>query len=585
MLRINVALVLFASVLGGSAGAQVADPLEQATPVATAVGPAGNVDPDTIVTLAHVPAPPATVRRATAPAGSEWMFRLPTLAGPAEDRERLRNLWGGAHLSMLRSASVLMPREPRGVALAPLSLKLLLPELRYYWNSDIPFTFNDGSVWAGRGGSMQATFGFSAAFGPAVLVVAPEIVHQQNENFQFFPLTRGIDDSRDERSSPWYGRRETIDLPSRMGPRSYGELTAGQSSFRIDLGQVAFGAASENLWWGPAIRNPLVMSSNAAGFPHLFLQTGSPLRTPAGSFEAQWILGRLRESQYFDEIGSNNLRALSGLAVSFRPRFDRGLTLGLTRVVYRVQSGGGFPFSAAFDVAKSVGRPNSAPGDDFLREAGADQIFSLFARWVFPAAGFETYGEWGRYEEPSSLRDLLTAPHHSQGYTLGLQWVSAPEDRNAVRVQAEATYLEPSASYRERRVISWYTSRPVPQGYTHLGQPIGAGIGPGASSQWAAIDYLFLDRSMLGLFANRIRWDNAAFYAAGVHSFVDHDVSILVGARARHAVRGFDLAAELYTGTRLNYLFQNEDRSFNDDRHVDIRNHSLRLTVTPRMRP
>lgn len=525
---------------------------------------------------------PAADSTDSATSGVDGLMRLRTLSGPAEDRARLAELRGGSRFPMLRSASIFAPHREIG-ELQPIAFTAIAPELRSRWNSDLPFTANDGSLWAGRGGNAQLMFGFRAVFGPAELIVAPQVAYQQNAEFQVIPLSRGIDDARHPLSSPWYGRRETIDLPSRFGTGSYGTLDPGQSSLRVRIGRATVGAATENLWWGPAIRNAVVLSSNAPGIPHLFIRSAEPLPTRFGAFEGQWILGRLQESRYFDNIAANNVRALSGIALTLRPAFDPDLALGFTRVVYRVRSPGIFPLGAAFDVFRSVGRPNSAAGDDFLREAGADQIFSLFARWAFPDAGFEAYGEWGRYEEPASIRDLLTAPHHSQGYTLGLQWVSAPEDRDAVRIQAEATYLEPSTSYRERRVISWYTSRPVPQGYTHHGQPIGAAIGPGASSQWAAADYLFGGRSQLGVFANRIRWDNAAFFAAGTHPFFGHDVSLMVGLRGGVSVRGFDVAAELSTGSRLNYLFQNFDSDWNDGRKIDVRNHSFRLTVSPRL--
>ena len=57
-------------------------------------------------------------------------------------------------------------------------------------------------------------------------------------------------------------------------------------------------------------------------------------------------------------------------------------------------------------------------------------------------------GAWNGTEWPTSLRDFLTSPTHSQGYTLGLEWATpvgpAP---NLLRFQAEHTYLERSPSY------------------------------------------------------------------------------------------------------------------------------------------
>ena len=63
------------------------------------------------------------------------------------------------------------------------------------------------------------------------------------------------------------------------------------------------------------------------------------------------------------------------------------------------------------------------------------------------------------------------------------------QSRDALRLQAEHTYLEKSATSRDRPVGVYYTSRAVLQGYTHDGRVLGAAIGPGASSHWLAVDY------------------------------------------------------------------------------------------------
>ena len=133
-------------------------------------------------------------------------------------------------------------------------------------------------------------------------------------------------------------------------------------------------------------------------------------------------------------------------------------------------------------------------------------------------SGFEVYGEWARTELPASLRDLFTAPGHTQGYTLGLQWARPlRQGRDALRVQAEHTFLEQSSTFRDRPVGVYYTSRAVIQGYTHDGRVLGAAIGPGASSHWLALDY-FRSSWDVGLFGEWVRWDNDAMWTVPVLS-------------------------------------------------------------------
>jgi hypothetical protein len=42
----------------------------------------------------------------------------------------------------------------------------------------------------------------------------------------------------------------------------------GQSSIRLTFGPASIGLSNENIWWGPGIRNSLIMSNNAPGFKH-----------------------------------------------------------------------------------------------------------------------------------------------------------------------------------------------------------------------------------------------------------------------------------------------------------------------------
>ena len=119
----------------------------------------------------------------------------------------------------------------------------------------------------------------------------------------------------------------------------------------------------------------------------------------------------------------------------------------------------------------------------------------------------------------------------------------------------EITNLEPSSTFRHRTPFSSYASQVVPHGYTHKGQVIGSGIGPGASSQWLALDRLASTWSA-GVFAGRIRWDTAAWLTSAVKRWGREDVSMFWGARGGVEVSGWGLFMDISHGVRINYLFQ-----------------------------
>jgi hypothetical protein len=209
-----------------------------------------------------------------------------------------------------------------------------------------------------------------------------------------------------------------------------------------------------------------------------------------------------------------------------------------------------------------------------------EQILSLFGRWILPAEGAEVYAEWARVALPTSLRDFLSEPHHSQGYTLGLQWARRVRANSLVRLQAEVTNLEESSTFNNRPVPSFYVSGGVPQGYTHRGRTIGAAIGPGASSQWLATDFLASGWSA-GIFVGRIRWDNDVYFRGRDRREVGHDVSLFAGVRGGGHLLGSDVRAEFIPSHRYNYLFQNAVLEPGGEYAIDKWNFTFRLSLAP----
>jgi hypothetical protein len=492
------------------------------------------------------------------------------IGGPVDDRLRLGHLFGAPTDGyLIRTASSAQPAADGAPRVA-----LVAPQVRMVWNSDLPFSLNEGAMHAGRGRNLRLRGGARADAGWVSAALVPELVSEANRAFQTLPHPG--DDGRHPFSSPWHWGIQSADLPLRFGTEPRLHLGPGESMLALRPGPVQVGVSTESQWWGPGIRNALVMSNNAGGFPHAFAATARPWRTPVGDVEARWILGRLTASEFFDTAGVRPARAIAGFVATFRPAFEPGLTLGAARTVYGPAGGA----DRALDVFRRVGRPNVSPlgASPPAPLTGRDQILSVFGRWVFPAAGLEAYGEWARTDIPLSPRDLLLDPQRSQGYTLGLQWGTPLRCDGVFRVQAEASMLEQTWRMG-RHVASFYTSRAVAEGYTHRGQVIGAAIGPGASGQWIAAEYVY-PGLRFGAFAGRIRWENDMLYQRGLQpTFHAHDVTVLAGVRGGRRVGPLELGAEAIVNRRANYLFQNQAASFRELYEVDVRNLTLALDV------
>ena len=511
------------------------------------------------------------------------------VGGLPADHIRLEQLRGRAGLDgyLIRSPSSL---NPPLTGVGWLSVALIAPEYYEASNSDIPFSVNDGSVWAGVGKSRRTLAGFRLEAGPLSIIAAPEFLDFHNGYFQLRDTVRFYAPTiTPERRGggfvfPWYVAPYSIDLPMRMGARPLHRNDAGQSTAMLTMRGASFGVSNENQWWGPGIRNAIILSNNAAGFPHIFIRTARPWRNRFGSLEARLLVGGLTESKWFDTTQANNLRSLSAFALTFRPAMQRNLVVGAARAVYATNKDGWDRIPGRlFDAFAATGRPNNRPlADSSLMPGGRDQLYSLFGRWVFPDDGFETYVEWARYEWPLSLRDLFVAPNHTQGYTVGLQWTRPTPWRDAsVRIQGEVPTLEQSATFRDRPLGSWYTSRRVIQGYTQRGESLGAAIGPGASSQWFAADYMEPNWSF-GVFAGRIRWNEDIHDTYGFpwyQGYCIHDVSLFPGARATAGGRFGYISADVTYGNRLNAYFQEQSGCIYRNSTMDIRNRTITLTI------
>ncbi len=508
---------------------------------------------------------------AATPPAAEWI----PIGSPAEDRLRTAQLLGEAPSAGYLVRSVSSYDAPGGERVT-----FLRPHVRTVWNSYLPVSANEGLAWSGRGAGFHAQAGVRARFGRVTVIAAPELAYTQNRDFQRIP--GNIGEGRSAFSNPFHGPVSSLDAPLRFGDDPVWRLSLGQSSVTARAGAFAGGFATENLWWGPGVRNALLMSNNAPGFPHLFVRTSPEgVRTRFGTVQGRWVAGGLSQSSYFD--GEDEGRTIAAVALAFTPRGEPGLTLGATRAVYRTAS----PWSAPLrflDVLVPVRHPEPAVAPDTAEAAGSsDQLFALFGRWVFPESGFEMYGEWARQRGFGSVRELLTTPDATQGYTLGLQWVAPGERRGRLRLHAEVTSLEQNDAVRSRPQSSFYTSLNVPQGYTHRGRVLGAAIGPGSSQQWAAADYLRPDWR-LGVFAARTRWDEDALERITTRSPRGHDVQGVLGFRAGRRIGGWELAGEYSFGRRLNWLFQNVPRAFDDFDSVDVNLSNFVLSVSPALR-
>jgi len=361
--------------------------------------------------------------------------------------------------------------------------QILPVHLQQQFNSNHPYGWNDGSMIPARGYQTKISAGFFLKVGPLSIQLQPEYVYAENRPFNGFATGNSVADQAN-----YYSYFKFIDQPERFGPGPYRKLFLGQSSIRLTFSPISIGLSNENIWWGPGIRNALILSNNAPGFKHLTVNTVKPVKTPVGHFEMQVLAARLDDSNLpllsdgpnVATPKNNDWRYFTALNINYHPKWIPGLTLGLIRTFNAYRSSIK-TFSDYVPFFFPYQKQNTNDGDPIPR----DQITSFYARWLFKKAEAEVYFEYGLNDNSYNYRDFLGSPDHSRAYVFGFRKMislNSKEDTHLL-FSGEITQLSQTPDRVVRTAGTWYTHSQIIQGHTNQGQVLGAGTGPGGNLQ------------------------------------------------------------------------------------------------------
>lgn len=454
-----------------------------------------------------------------------------------------------------------------------MTISLYDPESRSYWRNLKPGGINNGAVWEGRGLTSSFSTGLYFNYRFLSASIRPLIIYNQNQSFALsrYPVRSG----RSEFSSPF----NNVDTPQRFGSQSFWTFDPGPSYIKAVFKGFEGGFSNQNRWWGPALHYPIIMSNNGPGFWHFFTGTNEPKNVYIGNLETTLIWGKLLESDFFDGQSFNDERYITGITLSLNPRYIPNLTLGISRVFYRTLPPEGIPVNDLFRVFEAFSKISFVSDDTPSGDDEFSQMLSLHGRWVFPESGFEVYGEWSRNDHSWNLRDAIGEPEHSRGYMAGIQKIFGLSNSNLFAINAELVHLETSKTQNVRAHPSYYSHHIVHQGYTHKGQILGVGYGPGSNSQILNGKYYFRDGKISGWFRRTV-FNNDFLYRsdaildqpgnANTPKYWLHNFELNFGASL---VYFFDqLETEL--GIELSREFNNDFIYKNDQTHLAL---NLRL--------
>lgn len=448
------------------------------------------------------------------------------------------------------------------------------PSVGFRFNTGFAYGSNDGPIWAGRGLTSSIQAGVSGRWGPASLILAPMAFRAENKAFFIIPTGRTGPTSF---ANALWG---SVDLPQRFGDTPYSQFDPGQSSIRVDLPIVSFGASTANMGWGPGTDYPLLLGDNAAGFPHVFLGSSEPLNILIGKLHANFMWGELAQSKfsivtgpslYTSKAEPGRKRFATGFVLVGEPRGIPGLELGGARFFHSIWPRSGLPlsyftkvFQAFLKKNLSYGQPTDPRFPQTYDDRGLsdNQLLEVFARWVLPHSGFELSAEYGREDHSEDIRDLEQEPDHSRFYNLGMRKVIALDGASMTAVRFEAINLQVPSLVQSRAEGQIYLHGVLRQGHTYRGQLLGADVGVGAAAgSILAVDHYSRNGRWTASWVRDLKQENGNFDSTGVRRPTAMDVSHALGFEMTRFVRGFDVT------TGLTYV-----RNFNRDFAADAAN-------------
>ena len=466
------------------------------------------------------------------------------------------------------------------------------------YNSNHPYNRNNGTMIPNRGYQHIISPGIFIKAGPLTIQFKPE--HHFSENKEFDGFWEG------HYSEIWAKRYKLwnhIDMPERFGASNHNKTTFGQSSIRLNWKGISLGVSNENLWWGPSLRNSIMMSNHAEGFRHITFNTVKPIKTFIGNFEWQVISGRLESSGFtpprtdFEHAGTklyipkinqmgrtNDWRYLQGFVFSYSPKWIDGLSLGLIRWVQM--------YSALVEGKYwwLEGNPTYFPafqnffrsGDKYQNyEAQTNQAAGVFFRWLWKDSKAEIYAEFHHNDSKQNLRDLLLDADHSRAATIGLQKIFNINNDNFL-FNWEWTQMEQTGSRLIRNAGSWYEHSWVYDGYTNKGEVLGSAIGPGSNSHYFSLNRI-RNQELIGIGLEIVDNDNDFYHEAfaSARDYRRYWKDVNLHLKYNKNFKYFNLSSNLVYIRSLNYQWELDDFAtpyYHPGRDVDNFHLSLKLT-------
>lgn len=518
----------------------------------------------------------------TVPVGSysEELLRREQVAGNSDNKSSfvIRPLVSNGADSTIQSLIVSREYIKFNFMGMPSGLRILPVNWLNEYNVKRPYGYNNSSLYPNAGYQSMFSGGFLLKAGILNVQIKPEFVYAQNKSFSTFADVQANNNSP-ALMNAYFTQINGIDAPERFGSSSLKRVYPGQSKITLAYKSIEAGVSTENLWWGPGIRNSIMMSNSAPGFFHWTFNSTKPVNTIVGAFEWQIIGGNLKQSGFAPDDVSKLVyagdlynpkpkvsRYISAYSINWQPKWLKGLYLGASAYDYLDKDSVYHNKNIIRKLIPVISGSSIKANDAYNGKNGDQQDFAYAfnIRQLLPLYKAELYFEWARNDRTGSLSDFIEEPEHSAAYTFGGRKLFELSRGGFIQIKSEITQLQQAPTFLLRDEPTWYVHAQSPRdGYTNNGRYIGAGVGPGSNSFIFDISYL-KNYNSYGLMLERQLHNNDLYYAAFAESRISnlHWVDIAGTFYTNLKFKNYLISAEATPVYTLNYEYQSGS-SFN----------------------
>ncbi|MBC6426548.1 MAG: hypothetical protein GDA51_08805, partial [Ekhidna sp.] len=151
-------------------------------------------------------------------------------------------------------------------------------------------------------------------------------------------------------------------------------------------------------------------------------------------------------------------------------------------------------------------------------------------------------------------RSTFVEPEHSRGYTFGFQKELKTQQNKSINIIYEHTNLSRNQAWLWRPTPPFYAHGVNKQGYTHEGQLIGAGIGPGGNSDQLMVTSENEREQSIGFLFQRIE-NNRDHFVTSIQDERKHDIEYSLGFNLIKKLQPFTLFSEITLSHNFNRYY------------------------------